>query len=268
MLPVLFKLPEWLPLLGGKAIHTYGLMAALGFLAGMLWIRYESKRIGLNPNKMMDLFFYVIVAVIIGSRLFYVFASVPRWWEDPMVFFRFWEGGLVFYGGLIGAILTSVWYTRRHHLSFFKVADVFAPGIALGHMFGRLGCFAAGCCYGRRAPHDSFFSVIFPHTEYSIAPTGYPVYASQLFEATGELVIFLFLFFFRKKKKFNGELFLVYLILYSILRSVLEIYRGDSIRGFVIEGVLSIAQVISILWILIAIGLWIWLSRNSQKKVA
>src|SRR3990167_2873301 len=101
MFPALIEFPEWLPLIGGAALHTYGLLVALGFFAGMVWVKHESTRVGLNPQKMLDLFFYVVLVAIIASRIFYVLASVPRWWADPLVFFRFWEGGLVFYGGLI-----------------------------------------------------------------------------------------------------------------------------------------------------------------------
>lgn len=264
MFPILFEFPNWLPLIGGRALHTYGLMVAIAFLAGFMWIRYESKRVGLDPKKMMDLSFYIVLAAIVGSRLLYVLASVPEWWKNPLVFFQFWEGGLVFYGGLIGAVLMSLWYTRKHKIPFFTVADVVTPGIALGHAFGRLGCFSAGCCYGREVSSHSLLGVLFPHTKYSIAPWDYYVYPTQLFEVAGELLIFLILFFFRKHKKFEGEVFLIYIILYPILRSVLEIFRGDKIRGFVIEGVLSTSQFISIIWVVIAIILWTTLLRKRR----
>lgn len=264
MFPILIKFPESIPLIGGHALHTYGAFVALAFLAGLLWVRYESIRVGLPKQKMMDLFFYIVLVAIIASRILYVFVSVDEWWRDPLVFLRIWEGGLVFYGGLIGAILVSIWYTRRHHFPFLLVADIFAPGLALGHVFGRIGCFFAGCCYGREAPAEGFFSVLFSHTEYSIAPHNYPVYPTQLFEAFGELAIFTILFFFRRFKKFDGEVFLLYIILYPILRSIIEIYRGDKIRGFIVEGVLSSAQLISIIWILLAIILWAVLSKRKN----
>lgn len=264
MFPILFKFPSWIPLIGDKAIHTYGLMAALGFLAGLWWIRYESKRTGINSQKMMDLFFYVVVAAIVGSRLFYVFISVDRWWEDPLLFFKVWEGGLTFYGGLIAAVLVSVWYCKKNRIPFFSVADLFTPAIALGHAMGRLGCFAAGCCYGREAPAGFPLSVVFPETEHGIAPVGVPLYPTQLFEFAGELLIFVFLFFFRRRKKFEGELFLVYLILYPILRLILETFRGDKVRGALFEGVLSTAQFVSLIWIVLAILLWATLAKRKR----
>lgn len=257
MFPSLIEFPGWIPIIGGAALHTYGLLVAAGFFAGMLWVKHESERVGIDAQKMMDLFFYVVLSAIIGSRVFYVIASIPEWWKDPLVFFRFWEGGLVFYGGLIAAVVVGVWYGKKHHLSFLTVADTFSPGVALGHVFGRFGCFFAGCCYGRETPPDFPLSVLFPQTKYSIAPYDHRVYPTQLFEAAGELAIFAFLFFFRKRKKFEGEVFLLYIILYPVLRSVIEIYRGDGTRNFVIPGVLSAAQLISILWVCIAAVIWV-----------
>lgn len=265
MFPTLIDFPASWPLIGGKSLHSYGALVALGFLLGLLWVRRESERVGLSAQKMMDLFTYIILAAIVGSRLLYVFISVPDWWTHPWVLFQIWEGGLVFYGGLIGAVLISIWYTRKHQMPFFAVADVFIPGVALGHAIGRLGCFAAGCCYGRPIDPSSPFAVWFPETPHSIAPTTHPVYPTQLFEAAGELVIFGVLFLFRKKKKFEGEVFLLYIILYPILRSVLETFRGDAVRGFIVEGVLSTSQFISILWVVVALLVWQFQLRREKK---
>lgn len=264
MFPVLLKFPEFWYLIGGKAIHTYGLLYALGFLAGLYWVRYESRRLGMNVDRMVDLFFYIVVSSVVGARLLYVFASVKSWWQDPLVFLRIWEGGLVFYGGLILAILVGILYCRRHGLSPIQVLDIYTPGIALGHGIGRLGCFAAGCCYGKPAEVNTMFTVIFPDSEYAIAPPGRLLYATQLFEAVAELAIFLVLFWFRKKKRFDGEIFLIYIILYPIVRSIVEIYRGDKIRGFVVDNVLSTSQFISILWVVVAIILWATVLRRKR----
>jgi phosphatidylglycerol:prolipoprotein diacylglycerol transferase len=157
-----------------------------------------------------------------------------------------------------------VWYCWKNKLDFFEVADVYSPGIALGHIFGRIGCTAAGCCFGSPAPANALFSITYPLTKYSIAPHGIPLYPVQLFESFGELAIFLLLFFFRKHKKFNGEIFLFYIILYPILRSILELYRGDDIRGFVVDHVLSTSQFISILWVIVAIVLWTGVLRKKS----
>lgn len=263
MFPILFRFPEWIPLLGGKALHTYGLMVALGFFAGLTYARREAKRVGLDPVKVADLFFYIVLSAIVGSRVFYVLVSVPYWWKDPLVFIRFWEGGLVFYGGLIAAVITSVWYTRAHQLSFLKVADLYMPGVALGHVLGRLGCLAAGCCFGKETHAPSFLTIVFPFNPDSVAPQGVPLYATQLMEAVAELLIFLFLVtVIRRRKKFDGEIFLVYIILYPILRSILEMFRGDKVRGFLVEGIFSTAQFVSAVWVIIALLLWHHLRRR------
>ncbi len=264
MHPILFTLPDWIPLLGGKALHTYGALVALGFFTGMQWIRFESKRVGLNPDRAMDLFFYIVLAAIVGSRVLYVFASVPDWWRDPLVFIRFWEGGLVFYGGLIGAVLVSILYARKHAIPFFKIADVFTPAIALGHAIGRLGCIAAGCCYGKPAPAWFPLSFVYPSGPNALAPAGIELYPVQLFESLAEGLIFLFLIWFRKKKKFEGEVFLLYIIIYPVLRAILEIFRGDEIRGFVIDGVLSTSQFIGMIWVVIATFVWLKILRGKK----
>lgn len=265
MHPILFHFPDWLPLIGGKAIHTYGALVALGFFLGLSWIKYESKRVGINVNKMVDLFFYIVLSGMIGSRVMYVLISVPEWWRDPLVFIRFWEGGLVFYGGFILATITIIYFSKKMGHSFFEIADVIIPGLALGHSIGRLGCFAAGCCYGKAADAHAFFSVTFPKLENSIAPFDHAVYPTQLFEFGAEFIIFLILIFFRKVKKFTGEIFLLYITVYPLVRSIIEIYRGDKIRGFVIDGVLSTSQFISLIWALIALFLWIKIRSTKQK---
>ena len=137
MYPILLKIGEF-------TLHTYGLLLAVGFfLAVMLTLR-EARRVGLDPQVMMDLNFYVLLAALIGSRVFYVFPSWEEFRDNPVDIVRFWRGGLVFYGGLIFAFLTGLWYVRKHHLNFRQLADIVAPAIPLGQAVGRLGCFSAG----------------------------------------------------------------------------------------------------------------------------
>ncbi len=259
MYPVLFTIP----VLGGLKLHTYGLMVALGFLVGIFWVGRESKRVGMSSEKLMDLAFYIIVSAIIGSRLLYVLVEEPGMlWSKPLEFFKVWEGGLVFYGGLIGAVVTSVWYMWKHQLNFWKVADIFMPGVAIGHAIGRLGCFAAGCCYGKAAPHSTWWTVVFPLEGEGLAPGGIPLYPTQLMESGAELVIFLILVYFSRKKKFDGQILLMYLILYSIVRTILEMLRGDFSRGFVF-GEVSTSQFVSFIIIISAIVCWAIRSRKA-----
>lgn len=266
MFPIFFRFPEFLPLIGGKAIHGYGVMIALGFLLGMIYVKREAARVGLNHDAIMDLFFWVMVSGLAGSRLLYVFNSVENFWQDPLVILRVWEGGLVFQGGLIGALPVAYWFVRRYKLPFFKTADVFTPPLALGHALGRIGCFLAGCCYGRQCDPHFPLRMIFPANPDTVAPAGIPLYPTQLAEAVGELLIFGFLFWYRKRKPFDGAVFVIYITVYSVLRSAVEVFRGDTIRGYVIEPYLSIAQFISLLTIIAGSFLWTYLKKHQQTK--
>ncbi len=259
MYPVLFTIP----IFTGLKLHTYGLMVALGFLVGIFWVGRESKRVGMPPEKLMDLAFYVIVAAIVGSRLLYMWVEEPDFWRHPLNFFKVWEGGLVFYGGLIGAVLVSIWFMHKHRLNFWKVADIFMPGVSLGHALGRLGCFAAGCCYGKSAPSGAWWAITFPEGGEGLAPGGIPLYPTQLMESAAEFCIFLILVYFTRKKKFDGQILLMYLILYSIVRMILEFFRGDLARGFVF-GEVSTSQFVSVLLIFSAIICWVIRSRKAR----
>jgi len=137
MFPILFKIDEF-------AIHTYGVMLALGFLLAILVTRREARRIGLDPEVVMDLAFYLLIGALAGSRFFYVATNWGEFRGNPVAVVQFWRGGLVFYGGLIFAFLIGAWYVRKHHLNFTVLADLTAPAIPLGQAMGRLGCFAAG----------------------------------------------------------------------------------------------------------------------------
>lgn len=264
MYPVLLRFPEFIPLLGGKGLHTYGLMVALGFLFGMIYVKNECRREGLDENRAMDLFFYVAIAGLLGSRIFYIINSVDDFWSDPLIFFRVWEGGLVFQGGVICSVVVAVYYWRKYPFPFFKYADAFSPALSLGHALGRLGCFFAGCCYGQQCDIGNPFALVFPHTPDTVAPPGIPLYPTQLMEAFGEFAILGFLLLFRTRRPFYGAIFLAYLMSYGVLRSIVEMFRGDVIRGFVIKPYLSNGQFISLIAIVISLFLWVYLSKKNQ----
>lgn len=275
MFPVLIHYPDWFPLkwLGIDALHSYGVLVALGFFLGLLWVLKEAPKNGIDRKKASDLYMYIIISAIVGSRIMYGFTSASaEELKDPLFIFKIWEGGLVFYGGLIGAILTSFWFTYRHKLNLSLVADIYAPAVALGHGIGRLGCFCAGCCFGQHADHEAWYTVIFP--ENSQAPSGVPLYPTQLMEAGGELFIFVILVAMRNRKKIVGDVFLLYLTLYSILRITIENFRGDQIRGEIFG--LPTSMFVSLVFLTIMGSLWLWpkgreklwqlFTRKSQKK--
>lgn len=235
MYPVLLKL-------GPLTIHTYGFFVALGFFLGILFARTQGEKAGIHPERILDLSLYILIAGIIGARLFFVFVEPRQFMENPLLVFRIWEGGLVFYGGFIAALATGIIYLKVMDIPVLKTADIAAPALALGHGIGRLGCFFAGCCYGDACTLP--WAVTFTHPE-SLAPRFVSLHPTQLYSSFANLVLFLVLFAGLKKKQFDGQIFSVYLILYGIIRFVLEIFRGDY-RGETWFDILSISQVIGI----------------------
>lgn len=244
MYPILFKF-------GPLTIHTYGLFVAIGFLLGLGLAVRQAKKEGIPSYKIVDLGFYILLSAIIGSRLFFIFINVSHYIKNPLDIFKIWEGGLVFYGGVLFAIPTVIWYAKKNGLGIWSMADVFAPSIAIGHALGRLGCFAAGCCYGK--PAESLpWAVTFTNPQ-SLARIGIPLHPTQLYESAGEFINFLILITLRRYKSFDGQLFLTYVLLYSVLRFIVEFFRGDISRGFIIYN-MSLSQGISILMFLFASG--------------
>lgn len=260
MHPLLFEIP----LFGGIRIYAYGVLVAAAFVTGVYWTVHEAKVAKVKPELILDLSFYIILSALAGSRILYILVDWQRYVEHPFDILKIWEGGLVFYGGLIAAIITSIVYLRRHNLRFLKVADLFVPGVALGHSIGRLGCFAAGCCYGREEPHF-LLSIKFPHIPYSLAPAGVSLFPSQLAESLAAFLIFLLLIAFRRRKKFEGQIFLIYLLVYSMARSILEIFRGDSIRGYIVPDRVTTSQFISGIFVLIVLVIYYWLRKRGGR---
>ncbi len=238
------------------AISTYGVLVTLGLGVGIWVAQREGRRRGLDGGRVMDLAFWTIVAGLIGARLAYGAVNArafwtactagpgPRW-HDCTSLFRLWEGGLVFYGGVAAAAGAAFLFARRQRWSFGDVGDLAAPALAIGHAFGRLGCFAAGCCFGKETasrlgtafPHDS---VAFDMLRRSGAiPPGAsetpPLHPTQLYEAAGEAAIFAVLCAAAPRlRRRPGALLALYLGCYAGLRFVVEIFRGDSIRGILV----------------------------------
>jgi phosphatidylglycerol---prolipoprotein diacylglyceryl transferase len=246
---------------GPLVIHTYGFFVAAGFLAG-LWIAVrQGKKAGLSANIILDLGFYVLLAALIGSRLFFIFLNMPYYLQHPGDIFKIWQGGLVFYGGVLLAVPTALWYVKKHRIDLWTTADVFAPGIALGHVFGRVGCFSAGCCYGKASEYLPW-GVIFTDPE-CLAPLQLRVHPVQLYEAAGELVNFTVLMLLSRRKNFDGQVFMAYLLIYSLLRFATEFFRGDVERGFITWGI-SLSQGISIALFLSALTGFFILKKKKQ----
>jgi phosphatidylglycerol---prolipoprotein diacylglyceryl transferase len=257
MHPVLIRL-------GPLTIHTYGFLIAIGFLAGLGLAIHQAKKEGVPSDKIIDLGFYILLAAIVGSRLMFIFINAGHFMKNPIDIFKIWEGGLVFYGGVLLALPTAIWYIKKKGLGIWSTADIFAPSIAIGHVFGRIGCYAAGCCYGKTAEALPW-GVIFTDPE-CLAPLNTALHPTQLYEAGGEFLNFLILISIRRYKSFNGQLFIVYLLIYSVIRFVVEFFRGDIERGFLFSQI-SVSQGISILVFLVAsAGLIILRSRKIRHS--
>ncbi|MFL5388280.1 MAG: prolipoprotein diacylglyceryl transferase [Myxococcales bacterium] len=265
-------------------LHTYGLLIATAFLVAMTIAGRAAQREGQDRDRVMDLTFWILVAAMIGSRVLFILVNWDDYARDPASIFAFWKGGLVFYGGFIGAVLISIWYMRKHRMPFFPVADVLIPSVALGHAIGRLGCFAAGCCWGGACDPHLPWAAKFPPESLayqSQVATGIihlgaahtiPIHPTQLYESLGELLIFCALIFWRQRKRFHGELLALYLVLYAPLRAMVETLRGDEERGRVFNFVgpwakgawwnLSTSELISVGIFAAGIALFAYLGRR------
>jgi len=248
--------------IGKIHIYSYGLMIAIGILVGLFLARRQAAREGIDPNKIIDIAFYALVAALIGSRLLFVLTNFGEYTDNPLDILKIWEGGLVFYGGLIPAVAVAIWYIKRANLPLWQVTDIFAPSIAIGHAFGRIGCFLAGCCYG--TPSSLPWAVTFADPR-SLAPQGIPLHPTQLYSSLGLFAIFAFLVFLRRKKTFQGEILWSYTLVYSIFRFFIEFLRGDP-RGSFFGGLLSSAQTIGIVLAGISVIMLLYLRKRGLSS--
>src|ERR1043166_1901135 len=239
MYPRLFEL-------GPITVYTYGVLLAAAYLLGLQLARVRAKRRGLDQNRILDLGIYIIISALVGPKLLLLVTDWSSFRSDPRELLTLARSGGVFYGGLILAVLVALWYIRRAGLPRWTACDVFAPGIALGHVVGRFGCLFAGCCYGKPTtkPWGITFTDTFAATNVG-TPLGVPLHPTQLYEAGAELLILILLLITeRKGRPFAGRTFWLYMLLYAISRFIIEFYRGDE-RGLV--GPLSTSQFLAVL---------------------
>lgn len=255
---------------GSFALPTYGVLVALGLVAGMAVALRLARQAGLDQEKVYNLGIYVALGGILGSKVFLIFQDRDYYWRHPGEIFSFatLQSGGIFYGGLITAIAVALWYTRKHRLAFLKTADAFAPGIALGHAFGRLGCFAAGCCWGE--PSNVPWAVAF-HDPYAHQVVGVPLeirlHPTQLYEAAAGLLIFAFLYSRYSRKRFDGQILGWYLLLYPAARFVVEFFRSHSGDALFWGNAVSDAQMLSLL--LFAFAVWLlWFSPYRHRQTS
>ncbi len=284
--------PVWFNLFG-YPVHIYAVMMALAFIVGVWLSVRHGERVGMDRDMLLDLCWWMLVGGLVGSRIAFIAVNWDLYWyacvdfqhynqivteasqritsSDCTKILRFWTGGIVFYGGAIGGILTMFWFMRREGKSVWPVADALIPSLALGQFFGRFGCFAAGCCWGH--PTDHAWAVSFPgrsmasrqhaadHLIGSKLDPSLLVHPVQLYDAFGGLLLFGFLVWLRARKRYHGQVFIYWLLLYPLMRSTMELYRGDTERGFVF-GQVSTSQFLSMVLAACALVLIVRLRRG------
>lgn len=242
--------------IGPVVIHGYGLMIGIGFILCVLMGAKRAKKYRLNPDALWDIALIGIVAGFLGAKLLFVIVEFQDFLKNPMSVLG--SEGFVVYGGIIAGVLSAIVYCRVKKLEFMKYFDLAAPSIALAQGFGRIGCFLAGCCYGKET--DSWCGVVFPAG--GQAPVGVKLIPTQLISAAGDFAIVLVLLLYYKKSKHTGDVGALYMLLYGIGRFVIEFFRSDD-RGAI--GTLSTSQAISIVIVIGALVLFGW-NRKRQGE--
>ncbi|HEV2835523.1 MAG TPA: prolipoprotein diacylglyceryl transferase [Pyrinomonadaceae bacterium] len=263
MYPELFRI-------GSFPINTYGVFLALAFLCAILITVKLGERDGLPRDRIYDLCLWMLLASLIGSKILMLFTE-PEYRDNPLQLLSldFLRSGGVFYGGLLGAVLAGYLLMKRYKLPWWKTADACAPGIAIGNFFGRQGCFAAGCCWGK--PTNLPWGVKFSELGHEITgvPTNTYLHPTQLYESFAMLLVFFFLLWLHKRKRFDGQVVLAYALLYSTIRFAIEFVRDDprgDILGLTTLTGLSTSQLISIVVGISALVILI-IRRRSNLKI-
>ena len=260
MHPILFKI-------GSFELASYGLMTALAYLVASWYLYRRLHYIKLDKDTFWNLIFIAFLGAIIGGKLLFIIVSWQELGttlsEKITTLVQNFRYGFVFFGGMIAAVLALIWYMRRKKLPLLKTSDFLIVGLPLGHALGRIGCFCAGCCYGK--PTSMPWGVTFtdPHALVPPSLLGVPLHPTQLYECAGNLILFVLLHFAYKKQHRDGSILVTYIFGYSILRFVLEFFRGD-FRGNFILG-LSPSQCISLGAALIAFIIWLKFLRKNQQ---
>ncbi|MDL2238328.1 prolipoprotein diacylglyceryl transferase [Christensenellaceae bacterium OttesenSCG-928-K19] len=241
--------------IGPITVHSYGLMIAIGMLAAILTGTFRAKRKGLSQNIVWGIALFGILGGMVGAKLLFYILDIERIIQDPSILLDF-GNGFVIYGGIIGGILAAWLYCRKKKTAFVPYLDLLLPSVSIAQGFGRIGCFLAGCCYGRET--DSWLGVIFPAE--SLAPEGVALIPTQLISAAGDFTIAVILMLMARRQKYDGQITENFLLFYGVGRFAVEMLRNDP-RGAV--GILSTSQLISVF--IVATGV-VWKIWNSKKR--
>lgn len=252
MFPKLFEF-------GPLTVHTYGFLLAVAFLAGLAMASWRARKEGIEGNKVWDLGVLMILSGLVGAKFILIVTEWDYYSANPADLFSLatLRAAGVWYGGLLAALAATAVYLWRSGLPAWKVADIFAPSVALGHAIGRLGCFFAGCDYGRPTarPWGVTFTSDYANETVGV-PLNVPIHPTQLYESGAEALILVILLVWYPRKKFDGQIVCLYLLLYGCVRFFIEFLRGDSERGFVFGSSLSTSQFVSLLVVPAALFFW------------
>ncbi|MCC6722839.1 MAG: prolipoprotein diacylglyceryl transferase [Bacteroidia bacterium] len=258
MFPVLFKFktPDFLTFLFPEyiSVYSYGLFIGLGTICCYLIVLKKTKSIGITYDNLSDLFILSFIAAFVGGKLLFYLEDPVKYFEKPSLMLKNIGSGFVFYGSLIFVIPTIIFKLSKLKIPIIKFFDGLAWGAPVLHSFGRIGCLMAGCCHGKVC--NNFLGIIYSHPHSAAFPKNVPLYPTQLFDIAVNLVSLTVIFYYSKKQKFDGQLFLIYIIIYAIGRIIIENYRGDESRGFLFNDTVSYSQFIALLLIIVSIVIW------------
>jgi len=252
---------------GSFVLPTYGFLLAIGFLAALWLLRLRAAKFGLPPDTVSDLGIWILLAGLVGSKVLLVLVEWPHYVTSFRAAGELLRSAGVFYGGLIGAILAAAVLIRKKGIPFWTLTDAAAPCVALGQAIGRLGCFSAGCCWGREAhvPWPVTFTDSVAERNVGV-PLEVPLHPPQLYESLGTaLLCVLLLRLVKRRPGFSGETFARYLIGYALLRGTIELFRGDP-RGTVFSPAFSTSQFLAVLGVLA--GIAVYVARRHQPRPA
>jgi phosphatidylglycerol:prolipoprotein diacylglycerol transferase len=267
--PVIWRITDTI------AVKSYGVVIAVAFVLGIFLTARHARKVGLKFNDFVDMGLWVFIAAIVGGRIFYILFHLRNYIEKPVAILQIWHGGLIFYGGLFAAVLTAIVFMRRRGIPVWLGGDLVAPQVALGYAVTRVGCFLNGCCFGKATSLP--WGVEFPPgcgAGQYIAKLSFAAFFSgqadvairlhpvQLYAAAANLVIFAVLLIAWRRRRFDGQIFWGYLILYAVYRFAIEFVRGDN-QPLVLH--LTAAQIMSVT--LFACALVAWLNLRARGAV-
>jgi phosphatidylglycerol:prolipoprotein diacylglycerol transferase len=242
--------------IGPFTVYSYGMMVAIGFAVAVFCMYRRAPKFHIDPNRIIDVCILMLVTGIVGARMLYVIINSGYYMAHPFEIINVSKGGLVLYGGLLSALAALVLYLRAIKLDFWAVMDLIAPYLALAQVFGRIGCFLNGCCYGQASGDGYMFGVKTLSDPVVRHPT-------QIYAAIALFLIFLILRIWQDRKQFEGEIFLGYCALYSYKRFLIEFMRGDNPR--MLFG-LTISQVISVIVLVAAVVIFIYKAKQWKRR--